>query len=66
MARITTEVSGKVYELVPEVYICEGCDLKNKCQGCSPELVHSVFNGCAVCGKLHGIWKEVKDNEKTN
>lgn len=61
MIRITNEIDGKLYELVPEVYICEGCDLKYECT----ELVHSVFNGCAVCGKLHGIWKEVKD-EKNN
>lgn len=65
MIKITNEIDGLLYELTPETYICEGCDLKKKCHGASPEMVYSVFNGCTVCGKLHGIWKEVKDEKTT-
>lgn len=61
MIKITNEIDGKKYELVPETYICEGCDLKKKCSEVGPKMVHSVFNKRAICGKLHGIWKEVND-----
>ena len=64
MIRITNEIGGKKYELVNEICICECCDLKKICHdGLKRE--HSAFNGCCVCAKLHGIWKEVKDVETT-
>lgn len=61
MVKITTEVDGKKYELVSETCGCKGCDLRKKCDETSPLTVNSVFNGCCICAKLHGIWKEVKD-----
>jgi hypothetical protein len=67
MIKITNEINGKLYELVPENEMnpCEGCAFdKNSDIVCS--LKDDCFNGCCVCGELHGIWKEVKDNEKTN
>lgn len=63
MIRITNEFNGKLYELVPETYICEGCDLKKKCNGSYLEIINGMFNGCNVCGKLHGIWREIKDEQ---
>jgi hypothetical protein len=58
--KITCVINGKLYELVPDTYICEGCDLKNKCHDTSIEMTPGVFNRHTLCGKLHGIWKEVK------
>lgn len=61
MIKITNEIDGKKYELMPETDICEGCDLRKKCDEIRPQVAHSVFNRCCVCAKLYGIWKEVKD-----
>lgn len=60
MIKITNEVNGKLYELVPEKEMtpCEGCAFdKNSDIICS--LQNDCFNGCCVCGELHGIWKEI-------
>ena len=59
MVKITNEIDGKKYELVPEICICKGCDLEYKCNENHPDMVNNIFNRCSVCGKLHGIWKEV-------
>lgn len=63
MLRVTTEVDGKKYELVPDKYICSGCDLNiNKaCIVVGEKRSLGFFNGQSVCGKLGGIWKEIKD-----
>lgn len=63
MVKITNEVNGKKYDLAPETDGCKGCDLRKKCDEISPQAVHSVFNGCCVCAKLHGIWKEAGDDK---
>jgi hypothetical protein len=63
MIKITNEVGGKLYQLVPEKEWnkpCEGCAFdKNSDIVCS--LKDDCFNGCCVCSKLRGIWKEVQD-----
>lgn len=64
MIRITNEINGKKYELVPETEICKGC-----CFDTDYRNTHSIdcaieedgFNGTCVCHTLRGIWKEVKD-----
>ena len=65
MIKITNEIDGKLYELVPEkegMNRCEGCafdfdpDIDKVCP-----LKDDFFNGCCVCTELRGIWKEVKD-----
>jgi hypothetical protein len=67
MIKITNEIDGKPHELVPEKEWnkpCEGCafdtHIGNRC--CS--LKDDCFNGCCVCSKLNGIWKEIKGNGK--
>jgi hypothetical protein len=65
MIRITNELDGKKYELVPEIYICGGCDIKNKCDANHPEREDNIFNGFLVCEKLNGIWKEVRDGAES-
>lgn len=61
MIKITNEIGGKLYELVPDIYVCEGCDLMKKCHGAYIEMIDGIFNGHTVCMKLQGIWKEVRD-----
>lgn len=66
MIKITNEVNGKVYELVPEKEMtpCEGCAFDKKSDiVCFPALKEGAFNGCCICTELHGIWKEVKDED---
>ena len=63
MIRITNEIGGKKYELVPEVCICEGCAFVDQNGYCildsrSDDL---KYYNVSVCGKLHGIWKDVKE-----
>ncbi len=66
MIRIANEVDGKKYELVPAK------NFQNKCDGCafcvmerkcllpwSCDRWYKSIN--RVCGAMHGIWKEVKD-----
>lgn len=66
MLRISNEIDGKLYDLVPEIYVCEGCDLMDKCYGAYPEKINSIFNGCSVCDTLRGIWKEVCDEVRSS
>jgi hypothetical protein len=64
MIKITNEVNGKVYKLVPENKFnpCKGCafDVKKNIT-CFLRAKDDSFNGCYVCYKLRGIWKEVRD-----
>ena len=62
MIKITNEVEDKLYELVPKRGDCYGCAFNgdNKCLLAEE---HSYYYGYLICVK--GIWKEVKDNEKT-
>lgn len=60
MIKITNEIDGVLYELVPEKEMnpCEGCAFDvNSDIVCS--LKDDCFNGCCVCSVLRGIWKEV-------
>lgn len=68
MVRVTTEVDGKKYELVPEIDNCN-------CAGCAfyqlpmirclleRRYRYKCFKGIKVCEKLHGIWKEIKNED---
>ena len=59
MIKITNEVNGKKYELVPTTFACEGCDLyEDTNQECMSE---NEFDGHSVCLMLGGMWKEVKE-----
>jgi hypothetical protein len=61
MVKITTEVNGKKYELVPRG-ACANCDLHGiKTTICQIHPTDNSFNGQIVCAVLHGIWKEVRD-----
>ena len=60
MIKITTEVNGKLYELVPRSD-CANCDLHGiKTTVCRIHPKDDSFNGKLVCATLHGMWKEVK------
>ena len=58
--RITNEIDGKKYELVKETHLCDGCAFleEGNLSGCEN---YFEFNSRAICAKLHGIWKEVRD-----
>lgn len=63
MTKITTEIDGKKYELMPEHIGCVGCALFTERKiflGCSD---YPKFNSRAICAKLHGVWKEIKDED---
>lgn len=62
MIKITNEVGGKKYELVKESLYCVGCDLLDKNNNCMILPEQRRYNGINVCGKLKGIWKEVRDD----
>lgn len=62
MVKITAEVNGKKYELINEIHLCDECAFLKEgilC-GCNN---FPRFNQKAICAKLHGIWKEVKDGD---
>ena len=61
MIKITNEFNGKKYELVEEQYLCSGCSFLDKSVGCILPNDQRLFRGVNVCGRLGGIWKEVKD-----
>ena len=71
MIKITNEIDGKKYELVPRIggvrEPCRGCAHYNgwtgqrKTCGFTPYWVE--FNDEMVCKKLRGIWKEVRDED---
>lgn len=64
MIKITNEIGGKKYELVGESYLCSGCSFLDKRTGCILPNNQRRFGGIGVCGKLGGVWKEVKDGKK--
>lgn len=59
MIRITNEINGKLYKLVPGTENCEGCCFDTNNIDCL--LVEDGFNGRCVCNALNGIRKEVCD-----
>jgi hypothetical protein len=60
MVKITNEIDGKKYELVPRDS-CDNCDLHGiKTDICQIHPTDNAFNGRLVCSVLHGMWKEVK------
>lgn len=63
MIRITNEIDGKKYELVPRYGSCEGCVFKSRF-GCTLEECRRDFNYRQVCKVLLSIWKEVKMAER--
>jgi hypothetical protein len=60
MIKITNEIDGKKYELVPSCGCCGGC-VFNSCFGCTLDECHKDFNYRQVCKILLSIWKEVRD-----
>jgi hypothetical protein len=67
MVKITTEVDGKVYMLVPQIKpkSCEGCDFREVgTTTCRMFAKDCSFNDKVVCGRtLCGIWNEVRDED---
>lgn len=61
MIRITNEINGKKYELVPEKENCEGCCFDTNINNLDCLIEEDGFNGRCVCNTLNGIWKEVRD-----
>jgi hypothetical protein len=65
MIKITNEINGKKYELVPrgDERDCSGCsfEITTGKYNCSLPLKESLFNDIFVCAHLEGIWKEVRD-----
>lgn len=61
MIKITNEIDGKKYELVKEILLCNKCSFHNKDGDCLLSQEQRRFGSANVCGKLHGIWKEVHD-----
>lgn len=61
--KIINEVNGKLYELVKDKGICEGCSFLTKDNDCILQKAQREFFGINVCGKLCGKWKEI-NNEK--
>lgn len=70
MIKITNEINGKLYELVPAIKKCMGCafDIEQKdylsdCKLTKGYSKHAFYQGKIVCSRMDGIWKEIK-NEK--
>ena len=65
MIKITNEVDGKLYELMPAVDRCMECDFdterKDYLGDCKLGREHAYYHGKIVCGRMEGIWKEVRD-----
>lgn len=67
MIKITNEVNGKLYELVPEKnwrIPCKGCAFTTNNGDGICLLKDDSFHGCSVCSMLRCIWKEVKDEKQ--
>jgi hypothetical protein len=60
MIKITNEINGKKYELVPGFGCCGRCAF-NSSFGCTLEECSKDFNYRQVCRILLGIWKEVRN-----
>lgn len=55
---ITMNIDGKLYELVPTTFDCEGCAFYEET---NPDCIsENEFDGHSVCLMLGGIWKEVE------
>lgn len=68
MIRITNEIDGKKYELVPATKSCMGCAFEKKqkdyldnCKLTKKHSKHTLYQGNVVCIRMNGIWKEVRD-----
>lgn len=65
MIKITNEINGKKYELVPRTFGCFGCVFDRRqadsFSGCKLNAEHAYFQGRPICEELHGIWKEARD-----
>lgn len=61
MIKITNEVDGKKYELVPATTDghCNECAMKGR--SIDECRTFSLLWGYGICVKLNGIWKEVRD-----
>lgn len=72
MVKITNEIDGKKYELVPNSKGCEGCAFCKKAKLSINKVVvyndsckfddgkEPNWNDFLVCVDLDGVWKEVK------
>lgn len=67
MIKITNEVDGRIYKLVPSHHLCDGCNLIIKCENANRETrpaYQGSFSHKRVCEALNGIWKDI-NYEKT-
>jgi hypothetical protein len=62
MIKITNEIDGHWYELVKEEHCCDGCAFLNKYNDCILPQEQRQFYCASVCGKLGGVWKEVRND----
>lgn len=60
MIKITNEISGKKYELVPRTQHCKGCAFHQGGE-CKLKDRYFYFNYLSICTTLSGIWKEMRD-----
>lgn len=67
MIKITNEIDGKKYELMPAINRCMGCAFEKKqkdyldtCKLTKKLSKHALYQGKIVCNRMNGIWKEVK------
>ncbi len=60
MIKITNEVDGKKYELVPSHQGCIGCDLERMCYGIATKR-NVIWDETKPCSRLFGVWREVRD-----
>jgi hypothetical protein len=68
MIKIINEFADSKFKLVPRIDVgrcsCCGCDFYNEGKKqCHFAPYWMEFNHQMVCKKLHGIWKEVKNEE---
>lgn len=62
MIRITNEIDGKKYELVPSHKGCIECDLERMCYGVDNKR-NVIWDESLPCSRLFGVWKEATDDK---
>lgn len=57
MIKITNEIDGKKYELVPSHKGCIECDLEGMCYGVDKKK-NVIWDDTLPCKSLFGVWQE--------
>ena len=58
MVKITNEINGKKFELVPSDKGCIECALERMCYGVDKKI-NVIWGESLPCSRLFGVWKEV-------